>query len=390
MSPDSAPLLIAALSGRALASAAQIAKIPVVVLDVFGDTDMRAAALDWSRVGDVSSGFDRTALLAAAERLCPAHRCGGLVYGAGFESCPELLSQLTEDRELLGNDPRILARLGSPRQFFAMLDQLGIPYPATMFRCPDDTRDWLAKRAGACGGGHVRAAHQAVGESGYYFQRKIAGRIMSVVFLANGRQAGIVGVSEQWKAATLKASPYSYGGAVSDQPLSRRLRGDIGAAINACVDKAELRGLNSMDVVVDGAGFRVLEINARPTATVELYEAGSGQSLIELHIQACRGKVPKDRTPRHRRHAQLVVYAEQALRVPGRVSWPGWCSDLPPPGSHIESGEPLCTVHASGTGGLALYRLLQRRRIALHRLLTTARSMPEAVPCRAGGLLCQL
>ena len=385
MSPDAGPLLIGALSGRALASAAYAASIPVVVLDVFGDRDMRACACDWARVGNIQSGIDRAVLLEAAERLCPADRCGGLVYGAGFESCPDVLAELAANRDLLGNDPQVLARMGSPEYFFAMLEQLGIPYPAISYRRPDNTRGWLAKRTGACGGGHVRAARQIANECGYYFQRKMQGRIMSVLFLGNGRKASIVGISEQWKAAVLMDRPYSYGGAVSDQRISRRLRADIGYAINACVEKAGLRGLNSMDLVVDGEGFQVLEINARPTASAELYEFESTESLFKQHIQACRGKVPCDRKPSSRSYAHLVVYAEQGLQVPRGFRWPDWCSDLPAAETRIDTGEPLCTVHAGGTGSLELHSLLERRRRFVCRALQSELPKPYAVPCMAGG-----
>jgi len=385
MSPDAGPVLIGALSGRALARAATADSMPVVVLDVFGDMDMRACASDWGRVGNAQNGIDRAVLLEAAERLCPPDRCGGLVYGAGFESCPDVLAELAENRDLLGNDPRVLDRMGSPECFFSMLEQLGIPYPTISYRRPENTRGWLAKRAGACGGGHVRTAQQVVNECGYYYQRKMQGRIMSVLFLANGREASIVGFSEQWNATVLKEHPYSYGGAVSDQQVSHRVRTDVMSAINACVEKAGLRGLNSMDLVVDGGAFQVLEINARPTATAELYEPESAESLFKLHIQACRGKVPRDRNPVSRRYAQLVVYAEQGLTVPRGFRWPNWCSDRPPAGTRIDAGQPLCTVHASGGCFLDLQGFLERRRRLVCRALISELPKPHAVLCMAGG-----
>jgi len=385
MSPDTGPVLIAALSGRALACAATAASIPVVVLDVFGDMDMRACAGGWVRVGNAQSGIDRAILREAAERLCPPDRCGGLVYGAGFESCPDVLAELAENRNLLGNDPRILERMGSPEYFFAMLEQLGIPYPAISYRRPENTRGWLAKRAGASGGGHVRMAQQIANECGYYFQRKMQGRIMSVLFLANGREASIVGISEQWNAAVLKQRPYSYGGAVSDQEVSQRLRADVRSTINACVENAGLRGLNSMDLMVEGEGFQVLEINARPTATAELYESKRAENLFKLHIQACRGKLPPDRKPGRCKYAQLVVYAEQGLKVPRGFRWPHWCSDLPPAETRIGAGEPLCTLHASGTGPLELLGFLERRRRFVCRALNSELSKLHAVPCLAAG-----
>lgn len=384
MSPKARPILIAALSGRALAGSAHAASIPVVVLDVFGDMDMRDYACDWERIGDVHSDIDRTALYKAAERLCPPARCGGLVYGAGFESRPEMLAELAEGRDLLGNDPRVLGAMGSPEYFFGMLEQLGIPYPTISYRRPENTDGWLAKRAGACGGGHVRKAQQITNECRYYFQREVQGQLMSVLFLANGRDASVVGISEQWNAAVVKERPYSYGGAVSGQVVGQRVRADVRYAIKACVEKAGLRGLNSMDLVVDGEEFQVLEINARPTATAELYESQSAESLFKLHIKACRGEVPHDRNPTGRRYAHLVVYTDQGLKVPRGFRWPNWCSDRPPAETRIDVGKPLCTVHANGTSLVELHGFLEHRRRFVCGALMSGWSQPQTLQRMAG------
>jgi predicted ATP-grasp superfamily ATP-dependent carboligase len=222
---------------------------------------------------------------------------------------------------------------------------------------------------------------------GYYFQRKVRGRVMSVLFLANGREARIIGISEQWNAA-LKAQPYSYGGAVSDQPVSQRLRAELSFAIEALVEQAELRGLNSMDLVVAGDEFQVLEINARPTATVELYDSAREASLFGLHVQACRGHALPHCRRAGRRHGHLLVYAERGLRVRRGFQWPDWCSDRPPRQTRIGAGEPLCTVHASGSSRAELCGLLERRsRAVSEALLAAARPpgvqrMAESSPCR--------
>ena len=389
MSQKSRPILIAALSGRALARSAQAAGLPVVVLDVFGDIDMRACADDWARVGDVRSGIDPARVLEAAERLCPPDHCGGLVYGAGFEACPAVLSGLSEGRELLGNAPQVLASMGSPHAFFGLLARLGIPYPTTRYRRPRQADGWLAKRAGASGGGHVRAARQVADGCGYYFQRQVQGRVMSVLFLANGREASIIGISEQWHAAALQAQPYSYGGALSDQPVSQRLRAELSFAIESCVDRVGLRGLNSMDLVVAGDEFQVLEINARPTATAELYDRARRASLFGLHVQACRGQTLHHGRPPARMYGHLLVYAERGLRVRRGLQWPDWCSDRPPAETRIGAGEPLCTVHASGSSRSELHALLERRSRTVSAVLLAA-ARPPAVQRMTGSSPCPL
>lgn len=363
-------VLIAALSGRALAYLARRAWLPATVLDIFGDADTRSYAVRWGGVGDVQHGFDRERLLQAAERLCPPGRGTGLIYGAGFEACPPLLAELAVGRELLGNTPEVLSTCVSPRRFFPLLDRLALPYPATQERCPMDTDGWLAKRAGASGGGHVVPAGRVVDTRGYYFQRQVDGQVVSLLFLADGRKAHLIGFNAQLMAASAER-PYRYGGAIAGLPLSVALRGELLEAATALTGALGLRGINGLDVIVAGDRFQVLELNVRPTATAELYtEAGGEQGLLELHIRACRGEPPPVPLRQRGGHsAHRVVYSVRPLVSPTGFNWPHWCSDRPPATTRIGADEPICTVHAHAASRPAVRALLEKRYQSIQTLL---------------------
>ncbi len=376
MYPSTGPVLIVALSGRALARSARAAMIPVTVLDVFCDTDTLVWANTAGRIGDVSGGIDYQRVLELADVLSPPQHCGGLVYGAGFESSPQMLSVLGEGRELFGNGPEVLAEICSPRTFFYTLERLGVPFPTVRFRRPSNPDGWLAKLAGASGGAHVQPAKRTIRQDGYYYQRKAKGQVMSVLFLANGYEANIVGISEQWNSGVTDA-PYGYGGAVSHQNVSESLCHDFKQLVRVLTQHWKLRGLNSIDLVVDGGGFQVLEVNARPTATAELYDYESRDSLFKQHLDACRGGVLDyhHRDSPERIYAHRIVYAEQEFHVPHHFNWPAWCSDRPAAGSDIRRGEPVCTVHASGNTLFGLNGFLKRRTRFIRELF-----MPASIP----------
>ena len=379
------PILIVALSGRALARSAHAAMIPVTVLDVFCDADTQVWADSIGQAGDISGGFDYPQLLEMADRLCPPLRCGGLVYGAGFESNTQVLSVLSEGRKLFGNTPGVLADICTPKQFFAALDRMGVPYPTVHFQRPPDTDGWLAKRAGASGGAHVQPAQNVVGLNGYYYQREAQGRMMSVLFLANGREAEIVGVSEQWNTG-IEGAPYAYSGAVSNQRVSESLYQDFRQLVVSLVLYWELRGLNSVDLIVDGDDFKVLEVNARPTATAELYDHGCPGSLFKQHLSACCGGALNYRHNSECMHAHRVVYAERDLHVPRNYTWPSWCSDQPVTGAEIRCGEPVCTVHASGNSLFDLNGLLQRRTRNIHEVFVPDTTSAFEAECLQAGV----
>ncbi len=354
------PVLIVALSGRAMARSARAAMIPVTVLDVFCDADTQVWANTTSRIGDVTNGIDEQCLLTLADSLCPPERCGGLVYGAGFEGNPQVLSVLSEGRKLYGNEPEVLTDICTPKHFFTTLEHLSVPFPAVCFQRPLNPDGWLAKCAGASGGAHVQLAQRVIGLDGYYYQRKVPGRVMSILFLANGHEVNIVGVSEQWNAGG-EDRPYRYGGAVSHQRISNALYCDFRQLVCILTRQWKLRGLNTVDLVVDGDDFQVLEVNARPTATAELYDFESHESLFRQHLNACCGMALHYRGIPEHMYAHRLVYAECDLHVPDHFTWPNWCSDQPVAGSYIRCGEPVCTVHAGGNSRFCLNDLLQRR-----------------------------
>lgn len=370
-----APFLIAAVSGRALAASARRAGHAVVVLDFFNDLDTRAFAKR-SRACAGPGGFDARLLLEAAETLCPPKACAGLVYGAGFERRPGLLARLARGRRLYGNAPQTLRLVKDPARFFPLLKRLEIPHPETRLTPPSDREGWLLKQAGGAGGGHVVPAAEAcrAGRGGYY-QRRLNGRCCSALFLADGRGAYLVGFNEQRTAdGSHSPSRYLYGGAVSHARLPARIRHEVEAILERLVPEAGLVGLNGLDFMVDEAGqVQVLEVNPRPPATVELYDADCRDSLFEWHLRACDGRLPRGalvRCVQVRAHA--IVYAPVPVRVPPRLRWPRWCSDLPRGGLRIPAGAPVCTVHSRGPNPRSAWALAVRRKDVIRSALGAA------------------
>ena len=353
--------LLVALSGRGLAVAARRAGRRAVVADLFGDTDTRASA-EASLVveGDFDAGFDAAALLAAAERLAPATsppRCG-LVYGSGLESHTQLLAQLADGRRLFGNVPATVARAKNPQEFFALLDRLGLPYPAIAYAPPFDPAGWLTKRVGGSGGGHVEPARAgAAPDGGCYFQRRMAGLPVGASFLANGRSAVLLGFSEQWSSP----GSFRFGGLLQPAAISARVAAAIPATLDALTRELGLVGLNSLDLIVDGDDFHILEVNPRPGANLDVFDGADSAGLFALHVAACEGRLPARWTPPPRATAMSVLYAERPLRVPRPVSWPAWVADRPAPGARIEAGAPICTVLAAAPSRAAVREAIAAR-----------------------------
>jgi uncharacterized protein len=365
-------LLIVANSARAIAESAARGGYAVEVVDCFCDEDTRALGRCVT-VPLRGSGLDRNRLLATLEAL--ALSADALVYGAGLEAAPETLDWFSGRMPVLGNRMEVLQLLARPAQFFALLDEQEIRYPETRFDTPPGrlASQWLVKEAGTTGGTGVRRWGAGVKrpQGEHYFQRFLDGPVMSVLFIADGRRAEMIGLSRLLTVVAKGECPFLYGGAIAGAVLSDHQQEDVRCAVEKLVQTLGLRGINNLDFILHKGRMHLLELNPRPSATLSLYEPGCEGGWMRRHLDACLGEVP----PRPAAgggqavHGHRVVYALAGLTVPTGVRWPSWAKDRPNPGSAIAAGAPLCTVLASGEGAVQVERQLLARERSIRAML---------------------
>jgi predicted ATP-grasp superfamily ATP-dependent carboligase len=375
MPAESSPMLIAAVTGRALAASAARGGHRVVVLDYFADRDTSAVAADCRAVVSTRGlRFDRRRLLAAAAELAPPDRSAGLVYGSGFEGRIALLSRLAAGRRLFGNRPAVIAEVRDPMRFFPLLDRLGVGHPEVRFLQPTDPRGWLAKHPGGAGGVNVVHADRPHPRAGVYYQRLQAGVACSALFLADGRRACILGFNEQWQSGAREGLPFLYGGAVGQIGLPPAVEADLRTRLDALVPAVGLVGLNGIDFLLHEDRWSVLEVNPRPTATMELYDADYDRGLFDAHLCACGGELPARVAPARAARASTIVHAAQAWKVPEGLDFPDWCHDIPKPGTPMARGEPVCTILAESRDAREAVALVRERERAVHQRILEAAS----------------
>ena len=355
-------VVVAALSARALAAAARRAGRRPAAIDLFADLDTRRLAAPCLRM---SPGGLPDALERAELRGLP------LVHGAGFEEDPALLARVAAERPLPGNRADVVARVKDPFVFAATLDRLGIPHPPVARTLDGPPGDHLLKRIGGSGGGHITPASTlapaAEAPPGWYLQRRVAGHALSVLFLADGSRAVVVGLSRQWTAPTAD-SPYRYGGAAGPWRCPERLTRTLPGMMSRLAAAFGLVGLNSADFLVNGPDLHLLEINPRPGATLDVFDRPPMPPLFGLHLDACSGRLP-DRLPAPWGcRAAAVLYADTPTRIGAGTRWPAWTADRPAPPTVIARGEPVCTVLGDGPSAGAARRHAERRRRQLAAL----------------------
>lgn len=353
-------ILVVAISGRSLATAARRAGYRALVADLFNDTDTcRLAERATILPGSLNDGIDGREILPSLRKLVGQDRPEALVYGSGFERRPEIIDMLAESFPVAGNSADAIRRVKDPLSLASLCAEIGIPHPEIRFEPPKDRRGWLTKVPGGAGGSHVRPATSfGLSPSGSYFQRHVPGVGLSALFLAERGRARLVGYSRQWPSPSA-ASPFRYGGAVRLPRFPREKGEKISRWLNDLVARTGLVGLCSADFIDGPEGTFLLEINPRPGATLDIFD-NDDKPLLTQHLRSVRGEgieVPVLRGS----VASAIAYASRPIPRFPELQWPPLTADHQRPGSELDAGDPVCTVLAQARSAAAAERAVKAR-----------------------------
>lgn len=330
------PILIFAQSGRFIAESATRAGYSVRVADCFCDRDTLAVASS-SQILPPLSELSEDQLLLTLTSLSQGEDCL-LICGTGVENFYPVLARLPANIKLTGNSPETIEQLRTPQRFFPLLEQLSLPYPPVRMS-PPTAGDWLLKNMHAAGGSHIHKNPQRKTAAGDYFQQWVPGQSYSVCFVANGEKAQVLA----WNQQITQADNFILASIIQPAQLSQAVQDQIDIALKLLVEATGLKGLNSLDFIVDNKGHcYLLEVNPRITSSAELV---TDPALFQVHLDACEGKLPAS-TPRpsSRTIRQLsYLFANTDLNVRAQADWPVECHDIPT-GGIIKKGMPVCTI----------------------------------------------
>ncbi|MEA2384000.1 MAG: uncharacterized protein QOH72_3971 [Solirubrobacteraceae bacterium] len=366
-------ILLVSVSARMLAELARQEGHEVLAVDRFGDLDLRDLCPSVSILRDLGGRGGMTALVEAAEGIPAA----GVIYGAGLENRPDLVARLGAGRTLLGCAPETLRRVRDPAVLGASLRSAGFAYPRTFsaVEAPvtaDRARRWLRKPVRGGGGRGVRAWRGGRLASTELVQERVAGLPCSAAAVADGRSAAVLGVSEQLTGrAALGARGFTWCGNLAPPRLPADERDALTSALQAICEHLAaafgLRGLFGVDVVWDGTEAWVVEVNPRPTASLETIATAHGVRPFTAHLEACGGRLPAG-SPREPAAAagKAILYATAPLQLPDTRGWAAsGIRDVPHPGERIGAGHPICTLIATGASPAAVLADLEARGAAL-------------------------
>jgi predicted ATP-grasp superfamily ATP-dependent carboligase len=345
------PILVVAVSARMLAELAIRAGHDVVAYDRFGDMDLRALCPAHGVPG-------RMAEIVEAALGAPAP---SVICGAGLENRPDLVERLAEGRELLGCPPPVVARVRDPVTLGASLRAAGFHFPRTLVAAPAGSPvagRWLRKPVRGGGGRGIREWGGEALPEGVIVQERIDGVPCSVAAVGDGRTAVVLGVTEQLIGRpSLGARGFAWCGNVTRPAIA-----EADAVCGHLAAEFGLVGLFGVDFVWDGEHAWVVEVNPRPTGSLEILGADS----FAAHLDACAGRLPARAPDRLRAAGKAIVYATHDRTLGDTSDWPArGIRDVPHPGDRIAAGNPICTLLGTGPTPEAVVADLDERAAAL-------------------------
>ena len=352
-------ILIVASSGRMLAQAAKNAGLKPLVIDLFTDLDTQHYAEAFKRVPSLAKNH----LTPAVDHFIEHYAVAYVIYGSGFEYYPESLSYLGSRLLVLGNPSETFAKLHDKPVFFSSLDKLNIPYPDVCFVAPTSADNWLVKPMQGQGGLGIKRYHpKNFTESAVYWQKYQAGTPHSVLFLADGKEAQVIGFNTQWAVNLGKSQEFIFSGIINSSDLLDHQKERVTDWLKELVPVFTLQGLNSLDFIQAGDKSFVLEINPRPSASMQLYDA----DLLIGHIKACLGELT-DYGSHEGFTGYQIVHAKQDVIISDRFEWPSWCMDIPESGTTCRAGQPICSIIAHQNEAQSVMNELLIKQLNLHK-----------------------
>ncbi|MEO1990603.1 MAG: ATP-grasp domain-containing protein [Pirellulales bacterium] len=377
-------LLVVGASTRSVAqSAARIGR-NVHTADLFCDEDLRMVAASTSKVH--SDDYPH-AFLGIAKELPSTEFC----YTGGLENYPAIIDRLQEYHRLAGNSGTIIQAIRDPFNLAIIMRDAHVRFPDSHHSPEGLPLDgsFLAKQRNSTGGRHVTSwnAHTP-SNSSTFWQKRIFGTPYAASFIMHHGQANILGISQQLLGYSQNSHfPFAYHGSLTLQeddvpPKLRQITQKCGALL---AQQCGLLGAVGADFVVDQNGEPwMIEVNPRFTASMELHERTTQQSIVGQHLDACR-KDPRlarmqGGSPHHQNWIKTVLYTTSSFLVDKRIHaiWKNYqerwstvdggypaLADIPIVDQTIRKGSPILTLFAKGCCPTEAITNLQQRLSAL-------------------------
>lgn len=356
--------LIVGLTTRSIAESAVHSGYQVIALDAFADLDQQTFCECYSLPRDFQTPFGANELFTCSR----GKGFDAFVYTANLENHPEVVRRFARRHRVLGNSPEVLSRVRHWPTLFASLARAGYKTPETIYH--DEGRQagagqvWLRKPVRSGGGHGISIYRNGLPANGdFMLQEYIPGIPCSASFVANGREAVLIGLTEQLIGRPeFGADGFRYCGnllpigAARESSAEWEILNQAQCIATLLTREFKLVGVNGFDFILTDGQVCLTEVNPRYSASMELIERAFGLSIFDLHVRAVtRKELPDFSLARAAQEAsrcffgKAILFAGENAFAPEIARWQErGIRDVPHPGENLFKGKPVCTLLADG------------------------------------------
>lgn len=345
-------VLVAGFATRHVAQSASRAGYEVCTVDHFCDQDLSWYTKDREKFEDLAD------LPGAIDRICRRHTFDFFVPTSGAELLPAPVP-------LMGTPHAAIRKLMDKletQHFFASLD---VPVPRIL---SDGEYPAMVKPRAGAGGWRNAVIHDDAEMTAWLDlyeqvphirQEMVKGVAASVCCLATGSRARAVATNEQVLRGGSGESAFGFSGSVT--PCANPYAGEMIALAERIAAASGGVGTIGIDFVIGDNGPVAIEVNPRFQGTVDTVEMATGQSLFDLHMDACRGILPQARPQVRQTAARKILFADRDITVSADLSGlKGFVSDIPWPGTFFEEEQAIVSVYGWGPDRMSALAMLDK------------------------------
>jgi uncharacterized protein len=332
-------VLVAGFATRHVAQSAHRAGYEVCAVDHFCDQDLAWCTADREKFEDLADLPD------AIGRIAGRHCFDLFVPTSGAEDLPVTIPLCGTPRDRIG---RFLDKLDMQRFF----ESCNVPVPRLLGN--GEYPAMVKPRRGAGGWRNaiirddagMRAWESLYPDVPFIRQEPVAGVPASVCCITDGKGARAIAANNQVLRGSGE-SAYGFCGSItpSDHPMVPEMMAiaEKIAAASGCL------GTIGIDFVAGAEGAWAIEVNPRFQGTVDTVERALRCSLFDLHVDACRGRLPPSLPPARQVAVRSILFADRDMTLAADLSpLKEFVSDIPWPGTFFEEDQALVSVNGWG------------------------------------------
>ena len=278
-----------------------------------------------------------------------------ILIGSGFT---ETISEdVISKRNNYGNNFETIKKIKS-RSFFEELQKQKINFPS-ISQQPKNNGKWLIKEYQSYGGTKVKPYKKSlcINEKSY-LQKFIQGDLISVQFFVENKNIEVLAICEQ---VTINSKKGLF---LIKSLITKKIQINLSKKIYSLTKKVSktfsLKGINNLDLILQGNKIFLLEVNPRPGLSTNI--------LHSVYKNIFKIKGTKKKMKYNGYHSSTVIYARKEIKINlkkkiflKKICLSKLFSELPNLGDIIKVDEPVCLLHLKSKDRILLNKRIEQK-----------------------------